>query len=123
MAASAEMMKWHSFSSPGQPLSAETESLQLTLHMLAPVCSLRQLMFVNGLIVLKDKELRNYECVDTSVPILMVCVFNGLFIIKWFVYFTDDICPHLNLTKHKLDSYLLLFGFSPSLLSFIFYCP
>lgn len=38
-------------------------------------------MSVNGLIVLKDKELRNYECVDTSVLILMVCVFNGLFIL------------------------------------------
>lgn len=38
----------------------------------------------------------------------MVCVFNGLFIISWFVYFIDGICPHLNLTKHKLDLYLIL---------------
>lgn len=40
-------------------------------------------MSVSGLIIIKDLKLRNYECVDTSVLILMVCLlFNGLFILS-----------------------------------------
>ena len=91
--------------------------------MLAPVRSLHQLTSVNGLIIIKDKELRNYECVDTSVLILTVCVFNGLFIMQWFVYFPDGICPHLNLQSANWTCACLYFEFSPLLLSLIFYCP
>lgn len=61
-------------------LCQQPDSPQLVLPMLAPIRSLHQLTSVNGLIIIKDKELRNYECVDTSVLILTVYVFNGLFI-------------------------------------------
>lgn len=65
----------------GRPPSA-AGALQLNLPVLAPVRSLHQLMSVSGLIIIKDKKLRSYACVDTSVLILMVCLlFNGLFVL------------------------------------------
>lgn len=64
-----------------QAWAASVSSLTLRswfAPMLAPVSSLHQLTSVNGLIIIKDKELSMN--VDTSVLILTVCVFNGLFI-------------------------------------------
>ena len=61
-------------------------NLQVILPLLAPVGILYQLMSVSGLIIIKQEKLRNYEFIDTSVLILMACVFNGLFIIQWFIF-------------------------------------
>lgn len=66
-----------------QALSEARVSAVDFVSVLAPVCRLHQLMSVSGLIIIKDLKLRNYECVDTSVLILMVCLlFNGLFILS-----------------------------------------
>lgn len=70
------------FPQPWQALSAARVPAVDSVSVLAPVCRLHQLMSVSGLIIIKDLKLRNYECVDTSVLILMVCLlFNGLFIL------------------------------------------
>lgn len=78
-----EMMALFPWSWAGFPGSL---NLQVILPLLAPVGILYQLMSVSGLIIIKQEKLRNYEFIDTSVLILMACVFNGLFIIQWFIF-------------------------------------